>query len=77
VPDELSIVGCSDDLFTHMTCPALTTVHLPAEEIAAAGVQEIDRLMREGAPDEPLKRVFPVRLVERQSCSEIVAATRL
>jgi DNA-binding LacI/PurR family transcriptional regulator len=76
VPEELSIVGCSDDLFTHMTCPALTTVHLPAEEMATGGVKEIDRLMREGPPDDPIRRVFPVRLVERQSCSAITVAAR-
>ena len=76
VPEELSIIGCSDDLFTHMTCPALTTVHLPAEEMASGGVNEIDRLMRDGPPDNPIKRVFPVRLVERQSCSEVTAPAR-
>ncbi len=67
VPEELSLVGCSDDRGALAVHPSLTTIHLPAEEMAEAGVQEIDRLVREGAPDAPQKRILPVRLVARDS----------
>ena len=69
VPGDVSIVGCSDDLGTLIASPQLTTVHLPAEEMAEAGVQEIDRLVREGSPDAPRKISLPVRLVVRASTS--------
>jgi LacI family transcriptional regulator len=67
VPGDLSVIGCSDDLSALTTQPPLTTVHLPAEEMAEAGIQEIDRLVREGAPDAPRKTTLPVRLVVRAS----------
>ncbi len=67
VPGELSIVGCSDDAGASSSYPRLTTVHLPAEEMAQAGIKEIDRLVREGAADAPRKTSLPVRLVRRDS----------
>jgi len=69
VPARLSIVGCGDDLFSQFTCPALTTVHIPAEEMAARGIAEIDRLVRVEAPSAAKREVLPVRLVERASCA--------
>jgi LacI family transcriptional regulator len=68
VPEDLSVIGCSDDLLAQFTFPALTTVHLPAEEMAAQGVKEIDRLVREGPSDKPKRVVLPVHLAERKSC---------
>lgn len=47
--------------------PQLTTIHIPAEEIAETGVKEIDRLVRSGTQIEAQKRIIPVRLVERGS----------
>jgi LacI family transcriptional regulator len=67
VPGELSVIGCSDDAGSLSTYPRLTTVHLPAEEMAAAGIQEIDRLVREGAADAPRRISLPARLVVRAS----------
>jgi DNA-binding LacI/PurR family transcriptional regulator len=67
VPRDLSVMGCSGDLSALMTSPQLTTIHLPAEEMAEAGIQEIDRLVREGAPDAPRKTSMPVRLMVRTS----------
>jgi LacI family transcriptional regulator len=68
VPEDLSVIGCSDDLLAQFTFPPLTTVHLPAEEMAAQGVKEIDRLVREGPSDKPKRVVLPVHLAERKSC---------
>ncbi len=67
VPAELSVVGCADDLRAQFTHPALTTVHLPAEEMATLAVKEIERLVREPIFDDPRKLLLPVRLVERAS----------
>jgi LacI family transcriptional regulator len=75
VPEELSIVGCSDNPGAQLTSPALTTVHLPAEEMAALAVREIDRLVQEGAPREPRKVIVPVRLIERKSSAAAPAAS--
>lgn len=67
VPGALSVVGCSDDPASFSTFPRLTTVHLPAEEMAEAGIKEIDRLVREGIADAPRKTAVPVHLVRRDS----------
>ena len=67
VPGDLSVIGCSDDPGALLGSPQLTTIHLPAEEMAVSGIQEIDRLVREGAPDAPRKINLPVRLVVRAS----------
>ena len=67
VPDRLSVIGCGDDPGAQMTQPQLTTVRLPAEEMAEQAIQEVDRLVNE-APSAPRKTVLAPRLVERQSC---------
>lgn len=67
VPGELSVVGYSDDLGAQFTQPALTTVHIPLEEMGALAVKEIERQVREPVAAEPRRIVLPVRLVPRQS----------
>jgi DNA-binding LacI/PurR family transcriptional regulator len=69
VPEELSVVGCSDNPAAQLTSPGLTTVHLPAEEMAALAIREIDRMIREAATPETRRVLMPVHLVERQSCA--------
>ncbi len=67
VPLDFSVIGCADDDCAQMLQPPLTTIHLPIEELAATGVQELDRLTKSGARLETQKRVLPVRLLERGS----------
>jgi DNA-binding LacI/PurR family transcriptional regulator len=69
VPEDLSVIGCSDDaLATHLQ-PTLSTVHLPAEQIGAAAVAETDRRVRarDNFPSEAKKILLPVNLVQRDS----------
>jgi DNA-binding LacI/PurR family transcriptional regulator len=69
VPEDLSVVGASDNNLASQVQPPLTTVHLPAEAIGVAGVAETDRRVREreSFPSEPKKVILPVSLVERAS----------
>ncbi|HEV7869117.1 MAG TPA: substrate-binding domain-containing protein, partial [Chthoniobacteraceae bacterium] len=71
VPEQLSVIGCGDDPRALYSCPLLTTVRLPAEEIAIAGVHEIDRLVRAAVPGAPRKTIYPVTLVERESTGPV------
>ena len=71
VPEELSIIGCSDDPNMLWTQPQLTTVHLPAEEMADMAVHEISRMVGEGSPSGPRKTILPARLIERGSCAAV------
>ncbi len=69
MPDDLSVIGCSDDALSAHLHPALSTVHLPAEEIGATGVEETDRRVRERDvfPSEAKRVLLPVKMVERHS----------
>ena len=69
VPVDLSVIGCSDDALSMHIQPALSTVHLPAEQIGATAFAETDRRVRErdGFPSEPAKILLPVKLIERES----------
>jgi LacI family transcriptional regulator len=67
VPGDLSIVGCSGDSIGAAAEPALTTIHLPAEELAQAGIREIDRLVNSGMTETTHRETLPVRLVRRAS----------
>lgn len=64
VPDEISVTGFDDILYTTMCSPALTTVHMPAE---AAGEVAVDLLatLLAGGPAE--HRELPTTLVVRAS----------
>lgn len=74
VPEDLSVIGCADDFCSHIISPQMTTVHLPAEEMAQRGVQEIERLVREAQPIEPRRHLVAVSLVERASTGPAHAA---
>jgi len=69
VPEELTVIGCSDDALSAHLQPALTSAHLPAEAIGVTGVTETDRRVRERDtfPSEAKKILLPVKLVERAS----------
>lgn len=69
VPEDLSVIGCSDDALCVHLHPPLTTVHLPAEDIGTTAVAETDRRVREQDtfPGEAKKMLLPVKLVERAS----------
>ncbi len=67
VPRDLSVIGCGDDAGTQLLHPRLTTIHVPAEEMGAIGVREIDRLVREGLPASPHRTLLPVGLAMRDS----------
>jgi LacI family transcriptional regulator len=67
VPGDLSIVGCSGDAVGTTSHPPLTTIHLPAEEMALQAVREIDRLVNTPLADEPHKIGVPVQLIIRAS----------
>jgi LacI family transcriptional regulator len=70
IPSDLSVLGCSNDTLLDYIHPALTTIHLPAEEMALEGIKEVLRRIKdpETGLAESKKIVLPVRLIERESC---------
>jgi LacI family transcriptional regulator len=71
VPDQLSVVGCGDDPICNFNLPALTTVHLPYEEMAVRAVSEADQLIRYDGLPTSRTTIMPVSLVERSSCAPL------
>lgn len=67
VPDDIAIVGFDDIPLARFISPPLTTVRVPAPEMADMCGQQIVNLI-EGRAIEQRKRVFPTQLVIRASC---------
>lgn len=74
VPEELAVVGFDDAEFAQYMIPALTSVHLPIEEMAAgAAAILLDLIQRKVSP--PVQRMFAPRLVIRESCGATATAS--
>lgn len=73
VPDDLSVVGCGGDPVTQLTLPALTTIHLPYEEMAQQGLAEIERLTRYDGIPEARTVTLGVHLIQRGSTGKVSA----
>jgi LacI family transcriptional regulator len=64
VPEDVSVTGFDDLSLATALEPELTTVHLPAEEVGAAGMRALLDVLAGRAPGAP---VLPVQLVRRGS----------
>lgn len=66
VPDDVSVIGFDDIPWAQLHTPALTTIDMPVEDMAAAAVEALIRRM--SARGEPRRRVvFNVELISRDS----------
>ncbi|HET7768996.1 MAG TPA: LacI family DNA-binding transcriptional regulator [Chloroflexota bacterium] len=72
VPADLSVTGYDDIAQARYTVPPLTTVAQPLDEMAR---EAIDRLLVRVGPKaerpEPVRRVYPVKLVVRNSTARV------
>jgi DNA-binding LacI/PurR family transcriptional regulator len=70
IPADLSIVGFDDILFSALTRPSLTTVHLPLDEL---GRQAVDVLISsfEDIRKEGVEIRIPTKLVVRDSTASV------
>lgn len=67
VPDDMELVGYDDDAVTRFTIPALSTVHLPVEEMAAACAALLNDMLQHRQL-EPVSQSFEPHLILRDSC---------
>ena len=67
VPDDLAVIGFDDVEFAPFTSPALTSVHLPIEEMAAEAVAMLFDLVQRRV-EVPVQKFFPTLLIVRESC---------
>ncbi|GAB4004652.1 hypothetical protein GCM10029992_50300 [Glycomyces albus] len=64
VPDDVAVAGFDDSAIATATRPALTTIHQPLTEVAAATVGLLTALL-DHQPVQPV--ILPTQLVERDS----------
>lgn len=57
IPQDISITGIDDIEFAAFTCPTLTTVRQPSEEMGRAAVELLLSLIKQGESPEPGKEV--------------------
>lgn len=69
VPGDIALAGCDDFGLARLTTPALTTVHVPAEELGRLAAERLFAVIEGGSPD-PASVLLPVRPVVRDSCGE-------
>ena len=66
IPDDISLAGFDDIEWAAHAVPPLSTVHVPIEEIAYAGVQLLESRMARHTTI-PYKIMIPARFIERAS----------
>lgn len=74
VPDDISVVGFDDILFSALSDPPLTTLALPREEIGRAAVEALCQTLK--TPDR-MGREYKItpKLVVRESTGTVAAST--
>ena len=72
VPDDLSVIGFDDIDIASQVTPALTTVAVPVEEIAARAFAMLKSLI-DGKPLENRHVALPAHLVKRASSAKVSA----
>ena len=71
IPDDISIIGIDDIPAAQYMSPALTTVHIPIDEMGSMTLKMlIDRI--EGGHRLPVKILLPFHIVERETCARPV-----
>ncbi|MEV8376472.1 LacI family DNA-binding transcriptional regulator [Kribbella sp. NPDC056861] len=67
VPRDVSVVGFDDFGLARVTTPGITTVRIPAEELARAATERLFQLI--GGVDPPERHLtLPLELIVRESC---------
>jgi DNA-binding LacI/PurR family transcriptional regulator len=67
VPDDVAIVGFDDFGLSRLTTPGITTIHVPADEMARIATERLFELIA-GKSDGVAQEHEAVALVERESC---------
>lgn len=65
IPQDVSLVGFDDVDIASLTCPPLTTIHQPLEQMCEYAVDGILRKLR--GETVPVKTILPVSRVDRES----------
>ena len=67
VPHDLAVIGFDDEPFGRVSHPRLTTLYQPLADMGAKAVKYLVRRLQ-GETTEPYQKIFPVKLIVRESC---------
>ncbi|MEO6943960.1 MAG: LacI family DNA-binding transcriptional regulator [Lacisediminihabitans sp.] len=67
VPEDVALVGFDDFGLARLTNPGITTVHVPAEDLARLATEQLLRII-DNVPLEPARQQLPVSITVRESC---------
>jgi DNA-binding LacI/PurR family transcriptional regulator len=70
IPDDISIIGFDDIPWAKYSDPALTTIRLPAQELASSACLMLLNLMQGSEPEER-HLILDTDLVVRKSCRKL------
>ena len=73
VPQDVAVIGFDDETFGQVMDPRLTTVYQPLSDMGTEAVGYLVRRLN-GETTEPYRKVFPVRLIVRESCGASLIA---
>ena len=75
VPQDIAVIGFDDETFGQVSHPRLTTVYQPLSDMGTEAVSYLVRRLS-GETSEPYQKIFPVRLIVRESCGGYVPTTQ-
>jgi len=72
VPQDIAVLAADEDEFlAHTAYPPLSTVEIHSRLIGYRAAQMLDGMLSGQAPDSPLEKIPPVRVIPRQSTNVI------
>jgi len=71
VPDDISLIGFDDIPWAKYSDPPLTTIQLPAEEIAQSACTLLMELIQDGHQNKQHQIILDTELVVRKSCKPL------
>jgi DNA-binding LacI/PurR family transcriptional regulator len=74
VPQDIAVIGFDDEAFGQVSYPRLTTIYQPLSDMGAEAVGYLVRRLN-GETTGPYQKIFPVKLLVRESCGAQVLTT--
>lgn len=69
IPEDVSLLTFDNYSWTSLVTPPLDVIEQPVEAMGQAAAQVVLQAVEEGPPLEPVRMLFPGRLIKRGSCA--------
>ena len=68
IPEDIGVIGFSDNIISRYLSPPLTTVFQPAIEIGKSAMSQLLDQIQNELPSSPRQIIIPTQLIIRESC---------